>query len=533
MLEHFALIIAGLGVFFAGMQMLTEHLKQLTGRKFRLWVAKWTQNRLLGAAWGGAFFAITQSTAATTFIIVSLLASGLIGITQALPMIVGQNMIAGLIVFIVTGDIKSLVLLVLGITGIGYASQRLILWRPLIRALFGAGLLFFGLRILQEGAAPLAQHPWVQEILAGSSGSPMLGLIIGTLLVVITQSSVAISVIAIVFAEAGLFSIDQTIMTVYGANLGASVGTYLLSMQLRGRPRQVSMYQVFYNVVGCLIFVPLFYLEQWTGFPLVKSFITWLTDDVSQQLATVYLIFNLVPGLLMIFLLRPTVVILERLWPPTVEECDARPKFLHAQALNEPESALDLVRLEQIRLLGYFPRYLDIARERRESADGALQEQLKTIASLAGEINQFLRDIASTNPAPETYQRLSEKLALQATLERIDETLFALASQTVKVAEESPLYRLADNLVEGLDAVLLTLTDSMAHGGDPLELELIDSMVDGRSGVLTQFRDAYLAEDQGLDGEEKLQLLELTNHCERLLWLIGHLRPHLQPAETF
>jgi phosphate:Na+ symporter len=527
MLEYIALVIAGLGLFFAGLQILTEHLKQLTGRRFRLWVAKWTQNRLLGALWGAAFFAITQSGGATTFIIVSMVTSGLIGIVQALPMIAGLNMGGGLMVLVVTSDIKGLLFLILGIAGIGYANERMARWRPLIRALFGGGLLFLGLNMVQEGAAPLASEPWLQSWLAGSAGSPLVGFLIGTFLVVLTQSSIAISVLAITFTSAGLFTMEQTVMTIYGANLGSGIGTYLLSANLSGGPRQISMAQVLYNVLGVLIFVPLFYVETLLEVPLVIALITNASSDIAVQASLCFMLFNFVPGLITILPLQFEARQLERIWPPTEQESESSTVYLHKQALKEPVSAIGLARMEQNRLFALLPKVLDIARTQPPDSLAQLKTRGEVHDALSLEITHYLHEIAATNPGAESFERLSEVMALQDSLDHIHEGIVKLSTHTLEVKEGSSILGFSRNMIEGVDAIVLTLADCLESGADEPELTLIDSMVDGRRGVLQQIRDVYLNASLVLNGEEKRLLLEMINQCGRLFWLFGQLRSEL------
>ena len=64
-------LVAGLGLFFVGLSFLTEHLKMLGGRRLRERIAAWTKQPLMGLLWGGVFIAITQSTSATTFVLVA------------------------------------------------------------------------------------------------------------------------------------------------------------------------------------------------------------------------------------------------------------------------------------------------------------------------------------------------------------------------------------------------------------------------------------------------------------------------------
>ena len=55
MLPVIGALVAGLGLFFVGLNFLTEHLKMLSGRRLRERIATWTKRPLMGVLWGGVF----------------------------------------------------------------------------------------------------------------------------------------------------------------------------------------------------------------------------------------------------------------------------------------------------------------------------------------------------------------------------------------------------------------------------------------------------------------------------------------------
>ncbi len=77
MVQIIASLLAGLGLFFVGLYFLIEHLKMLSGRRLRDRVSAWTRNPIAGLLCGSVFISITQSTAASAFILISMLRSGM------------------------------------------------------------------------------------------------------------------------------------------------------------------------------------------------------------------------------------------------------------------------------------------------------------------------------------------------------------------------------------------------------------------------------------------------------------------------
>ena len=154
MISVLASLIAGLGLFFVGLHFLTEHLKMLSGRRLRQRIAALTKHPPQGIFWGGVLISITQSTAATTFILIGMMRSRMMNMRQALPILVGTNMLAWVIVLVLVFDIKAAIFFVLGLAGFIYTSDKARSWRTLAGAVFGIALLFLGLSTMQAGVAP-------------------------------------------------------------------------------------------------------------------------------------------------------------------------------------------------------------------------------------------------------------------------------------------------------------------------------------------------------------------------------------------
>jgi len=514
--------LGGLGIFFAGMYLLAENLKKLTGRRFRQVVAAWTKTTWAGTFWGFVSGGVMQSTGAFTFIVVSMLGSGLLTVESGLAIIIGANVGCTLLVVIAALNIHVFVLATLGLSGISFASERLVPARTFFLAVFGIGLVFLGLDMLQGAAAPLAGELWVRNLMSGAGSSYMLILLIAAGLSVVIQSTNSIALLAITLAVSGVFSFEQAVMALYGANVGGSVLTYLLAANLKGRQRQVSMFQVAFNFVAAFVMVPLFYFELYSGIPIVRSMVAVLTGDAALQLAYVYVLFNVAGAIVLFPLVQPAVRLLARLYPPPPEESDAQPRYIYDRAVQEPETALDLAALEQQRLASHLRRLLDIARDAPKGADTAINRLQQTIGTLASTIDDFLDRLGETPISHSGYERLNQALIRERLLDGLAETLADLA-RTVAAAGSNPTTgRLTSNVVEGLDAILQTVVEAMGPDGEE-ERVLLRQMAGDRSALMKRLREEYLASDTTLDAGDKMTILTVTNLTERASWLINRL----------
>ena len=265
--ELFAGVAGGLGLFIVGMWLLTESLKTLASGRLRRAATRWAGNRFSALLWGTLAGSITQSMSALTFIVVSILRSGLITTQGAFALILGGSVGITSLVVIVTFDIKVVALYVLGLSGAAVVSEQLSRFRPVAASLLGGAMIILGLVLLKEAAAPLAEQPWFKDMLEGTGNSLTLAFLVAALLTFIVQSTGAVSVFGISLATVGIISVDQAIMIMYGSCLGSGAIIYLLSANLTGRSRQVAMYMVWYDVLLCAVPVLLFYVELYFDIP--------------------------------------------------------------------------------------------------------------------------------------------------------------------------------------------------------------------------------------------------------------------------
>ena len=298
--ELFAGVAGGLGLFIVGMWLLTENLKAVTTRRLRRNAGQLTENRFSALAWGALAGAITQSMSATTFIVMSLLRSGLItprgSLALILALILGGCLGLSSLVVIVTFDIKVVSLYVLGLAGAVVVSDRLSRLRPVAASFLGGAMLILGLVLLKEAAAPLAEQPWFQDMLERTGDSIALAFVVAAFLTFVVQSTSVVTVLGINLAAVGLISVDQAIMIMYGSLIGSGAILYVLSAGVAGRARQLAMYLVGYNALTCAVLVPLLYCEIHFGIPLVKAAVLALGLELDQQLAAIYVFLNLFMG---------------------------------------------------------------------------------------------------------------------------------------------------------------------------------------------------------------------------------------------
>ncbi|HOU36596.1 MAG TPA: Na/Pi symporter, partial [Candidatus Omnitrophota bacterium] len=95
----------------------------------------------------------------------------------------------------------------------------------------GLGLFIYGLSEMSEGLHK-ASGDRMRRILHNLTGSPFRGVLVGTGITSLIQSSSATTVMVVGFVNAGLMSLGQALGVIFGANIDTTVTGQLIAFRL-------------------------------------------------------------------------------------------------------------------------------------------------------------------------------------------------------------------------------------------------------------------------------------------------------------
>ena len=95
----------------------------------------------------------------------------------------------------------------------------------------GLGLFLYGMNLLSEGLQKITGDR-IQKIIEFLTNKPIMGVVTGTLVTSIIQSSSATSVITIGLVNASLLSLKQAVSIIAGANIGTTITAQIVSFRL-------------------------------------------------------------------------------------------------------------------------------------------------------------------------------------------------------------------------------------------------------------------------------------------------------------
>lgn len=101
--------------------------------------------------------------------------------------------------------------------------------QDLIELLGGLGLFLYGMSLMGTGLKAVAGGK-LQSILEKLSSTPFRGLLLGTAVTAIIQSSSATTVMVVGFVNSGIMKLSQAIGVIMGANIGTTATGWILSL---------------------------------------------------------------------------------------------------------------------------------------------------------------------------------------------------------------------------------------------------------------------------------------------------------------
>ncbi|WP_027859281.1 Na/Pi cotransporter family protein [Marinobacterium jannaschii] len=93
----------------------------------------------------------------------------------------------------------------------------------------GVGLFLLGIHLM-TGGLKNAAGPALKKALKAATGSPLRGLVSGTLITALVQSSTAVTITTIGFVNTGLLNLGQSVAVIYGSNIGTTLTSWLVAL---------------------------------------------------------------------------------------------------------------------------------------------------------------------------------------------------------------------------------------------------------------------------------------------------------------
>jgi len=413
----FIQILGGLALFLFGISLLSSGMEKLAGDQIQKWLDRVTNNRMKSMAFGTASTAVLQSSGLLMVTMIGLINANLMTVTQSISVMLGQEIGTTVTAQIVAFDIGNLrlLLVILGYIFLEFFPKRD--WRKFGEILMGLGIIFVGMTYMSGALDELIQIPWIANLLEAMGQYPLIGVLLGIVATAITQSSTAVTSMAVAMGMTQVITLEGAIGIILGANIGSCVTGLLASLRLSSSARQASYAQILINVIGVLIFLPFI--------PQFAEFIERTSSDLPRQIANAHTIFNLSVSLALFPFVKQIAAVVKRIAPDDpVKTKEKLTKYIDEMQYAVPSVALNEAARELARLGEVTEEMVELscrALLEKVPADAekvlALEDQV--VNPVTKEIEHFVNNLFRTELSNSQYERALQIKTLLVDVERV------------------------------------------------------------------------------------------------------------------
>lgn len=408
-------IFGGMAVFLYGLFILSGGFKKIFSQRLKKFLEKLTGNSFKAVGLGAFITSVIQSSSLTMVTLIGLLNAGLLGLHQAIGVMlgaeIGTTITAQLIVFKI--GLFYAPILFIGMILLFFFKKKTI--QQAGQIIFGFGLIFLGMQMMSNYARPIKEIPEAINLLAQFGKNPFLGIIIGSLFTALIQSSSATIGLVVAMSAEGLIGLVSAIALILGANIGTCITGAFASIKSCSASKRLSFTQLMINISGVIIFGALI---------LPYSRIIALTsDNLSRQIANAHTIFNIIVTLASIPLIGLLVRFSEKIFRVNPAESEKGIKFLDDNILNIPGAAILQAKKEILRMAKIAAEMIKTARDvlsgGKKELIGIIREKEEAVDELHHFIDKYLTKISETDLSELESQQLTLLLHTVTDIERV------------------------------------------------------------------------------------------------------------------
>ena len=268
-------LFCGLALFLYGMDVMGDALKKSAGNKLKTILAKMTSNPIKGFLLGLVVTAIIQSSSATTVMVVGFVNSGTMTLVQSVGVIIGANLGTAVTAWLtalssIEGGMDGLawtewlkpdawmpVLAVIGICFIMFSKRGK--KKDVGSILLGFAVLMVGMDLMSGSVGGLKESETFKSILTMFE-NPLLGVLAGTVLTVIVQSSSASVGILQSLTATGRITYGAAIPIVMGQNIGTCITALISAVSANKNGKRAAFVHLYFNVIGVIFWLSMYYI---------------------------------------------------------------------------------------------------------------------------------------------------------------------------------------------------------------------------------------------------------------------------------
>ena len=524
-------LCGGLAFFLFGMHVMSGSLEKVAGGKLEDILKTLTSNPGKSLILGAVITIAIQSSSALTVMLVGLVNSGIMDLSQTVGVIMGSNVGTTLTAWILglnglkTDNIFlsmlkpenfSPIIALIGVIMImGAKSAKK---RDIGTIMVGFSVLMFGMELMSDSVAPLANMPEFTNILTAFK-NPLLGVLIGTVFTGIIQSSAASVGVLQALSLTGSITYGMAIPIIMGQNIGTCVTALLSSIGVNKNAKKVSVIHISFNLIGTILGLIVYFVFK----DVIK--ISGFDNAISSfAVAGFHSVFNIATTIVLL----PFSNRLVALANIVIKENGGEEKrvLLDERLLVSPSIAIGQCKIKTVYMANQaskaFLQSIDVFDKYTEEDKDEIKTIENELDELEDELNAYLIKISGTDVSDTDGKKINGMLHSIVDIERISDyavsmILLAESMNKTKVSFSAGAKGDIDVLNRAVSEILVNAVECYTGENTKLAstVEPLKSIIDK---LILNMRNRHVARLRTgeCSGELGVVLTDYINYCDRV-----------------
>jgi phosphate:Na+ symporter len=486
-------ILGGLALFMFGVRLLSTGMEKLAGNRIQDWLDRMTNKPIKGAFFGAVATALIQSSSLLMITMLGLINANLMTLEQAVGVMMGQEIGTTITAQIVAFDIGDLCFLFIatGFVLIEFAPRRG--WKEYGEIILGFGVLFLGMNLMSGALKVLTEMPAVSDWLASMGQNAIAGILAGTIVTAIVQSSSAVSGLAVAMGMSNAITLPGAIALILGANIGTCIDTqFVASLRLARASRRAAVAQTLVNVIGVLLFLP--FLSPFA------DIVSHTSPSLPRQIANAHTMFNVSVSVVLFPFVKLIARAAELLVPKTAEEM--KPKltaFIDERQYGLPPVALtealrELTRMGNVTVQMIERGRLALVENDMSAAQWVVEQESEFVDPMCTILEGFINTLMQGNLSVTQQSRCFQLKNLITDIERVGDLTENLAQSAQKRVAHNVIF--SPQATEDLNQLFWHTHRTYSHALQALQ-EDDETLARRACRLEDEFDDLYLEARQG------------------------------------
>ena len=534
------LLLWGLALFLFGMSVMGDGLEKAAGNKLKDMLSKLTASPIRGFLLGLVVTSIIQSSSATTVMLVGFVNSGIMSLTNVIPIIMGANVGTTVTAWIlsltgISGDSFILTMLkpssftpIIAVAGVVfYVFMKNPKRKDVGLIMLGFATLIFGMDAMSDAVSGLKDVPEFRQLFTMFT-NPILGVIAGAVVTGIIQSSSASVGILQALSSTGQITFGSAIPIIMGQNIGTCVTALLASVGTNKSARRVAVVHLSFNIIGTTSILIVFYSLK-ALLPDMFAFTTGTIDEVG--ISVVHTCFNVICTALLL----PFAKQLEKIACFVIPDKEQNEKnaLFDDRLLATPAVAIDRAKSVAIDMadvaIGSLKKAFDLFENYDKDLFVEIEAEETAVDKYEDKIGSYLLKITSQDLNEKDSQTTTKLLKVISDLERISDHAVNVAESAKELHDKSVEFssgakaelKVVIDAIKEICALSLEAFKSDDHE-KALKVESLEEVVDSLQSVIrvnhiTRLKNNECTVELGFILNDVLTNLErIADHCSNI-----------------